>query len=426
MSKHLLSIHLSCIIFIGLLLLTSCNRGSKHGKSILITDITQVEGVVEALAPLPASQKFSCYDWEHYSPTLDNALWFEEEYVRLNHHCLYDSNEDKLPTFEKMQVKWIPELIKNSHQRLTNNPKMNLPEGNTTPNLNPMIRYITTTSESRQQDNGYYQHIDDELSYYVNKGYNKNNYKKEVIEKYAIDDDHILNVFYMPVHPDSVASKSYSQHRAGIALGTSIKISGFFEDEEAKWWEYASMFNHEVAHIFGLKHAWTKYDGCEDTPVNPNCFSRSNTPPCNGVISNNLMDYNNDQRAITPCQLGIYHRTIHDIKSKQRKLVVERWCNYEPDNPIIITEPTHWIGNKDLSRDIIVESGARLTLSCRISMAESAKIIVKDGGHLILDNVRLHNDCGQLWGGIEVPKSIEKSISYRGTNIIENTPNIKS
>lgn len=405
------------IIFIGIFI--GCNS---QGEGHTITHFSQVEAVIEPLPKLASSDRINCNAWEHYTPSPDNAQWFEEEQIRLNFHCMYDSVGDKLIPFSRMKSFWIPHLIQNAHQRLKNHPKMNLPEGNETPVYYPNIRYVTASSMTHKDSAGYYAHIDDHLSYFLNKGKDKNNYKKDVIEKYAIDNDSILNVFFMEVHPDSVISKTYHQHNAGIALGTSVKISGFFEGEEAKWWEYASMFNHEVAHIFGLKHAWTKYDGCEDTPVNPNCFQQTHSPPCDGAISNNLMDYNNDQRAITPCQLGIYHRTIHDITSKQRRLVVERWCNYEANNPIYISEDTHWVGNKDLSRDIIIRNGAKLTLSCRISMAESASIIVMKGGHIFLDNVRLHNDCGQKWRGIAIEdRALTKAISYRGKNSIEDT-----
>jgi len=409
------------LLFLAIVItLLSCNsKSSTH-----IKDLSQITAVVTPLPDLRYEDRVSCDAWENYAPYPENEIWFEEETIRLNFHCMYDSKGDKLLPFERMQGFWIPELIKNADLRLWENPKMNLPIGNTTPALPPMLRYRRTLSEGRRDDHGTYKHVDDELAYFLNKGKQKNNYNKDVIKKYAIDDDHILNVFLMEIHPDSVASKTYKQHKAGIALGTSIKISGF-DEEDPKWWEYAAMFNHEVAHIFGLPHAWTKYDGCDDTPPNANCFSPG-PPPCE-VISNNLMDYNNNQMAITPCQLGRWHRAIHDIKSKKRKLIEERWCNYQAANPIIITEDQQWVGNKDLNRDIIIKSGATLSLSCRISMATSATITVEKGGHLVLDGVRLHNDCGKLWGGIKViGQPIEKAISLRGVNSIEDVVEVKS
>ena len=395
--------------------LSSCKKTQTY-------TLLSMEDVMLYGSELPESDpntRLACSAWENYVPYPENMLWFEQEKIRINFHTMYDSVGDKLMPFkEKRMFLWY--MMDNAHLRLRSNPKMNLPVGNNTPNLQPMYMYEITASPDTNNFNGHYAHVDDELYFYLNKGKHRNNYSKEVIKKYAIHDDTILNVFVMPVHPDSVASKTYKQHNAGVALGTSVKISGFWEDDP-KPWEYAAMFNHEVGHVFGLAHAWTKSDGCEDTPVNPNCFQKTNKEPCKGPISNNLMDYNNEQMAITPCQLGIIHRTMHDIKSKKRKLVKQRWCKYNP-NPIIITDIQEWNGNKDLSKDIIVKGGASLSLSCRISMAKGAKIIVEEGGKLVLDNVRLHNDCGDTWGGIKIhSRNPNQSIIFRGTNVIENT-----
>lgn len=384
-----------------------------------------VRVVGSELPDLDPEMRVSCNDWENYVPYPKNAHWFEKETIRVNFHCMYDTIGDKLLPFEEMKP-FLYKLLDNADLRLRSNPKMNLPEGNNTPNLEPMLAYRITASPDFDDDDGYFKHVDNELYFYLNKGKDRNNYNRAVIQKYAIDDDSILNVFVMPVHPDSVASKTYKQHNAGVALGTSIKISGFWE-EDPKWWNYASMFNHEVAHVFGLAHAWTKTDGCEDTPENPNCFQITGKPPCEGPISNNLMDYNNEQMAITPCQLGRMHRKIHDIRSKQRKLVNERWCEYSPDHPIVIPNNQNWVGNKDLSRDIIVKPGATLSLSCRISFAKGAKIIVEKGGKLVLDNVRLHNDCGDQWGGIILHShDPSQSIVFKGSNVIENAGTLKT
>lgn len=53
--------------------------------------------------------------------------------------------------------------------------------------------------------------------------------------------------------------------------------------------------------------------------------------------------------------------------------------------------------------NVIVNSGVTLTLqNANIYMIEGAKIIIKPGGHLIVDNTKITNGCGELWQGIEV------------------------
>jgi len=117
---------------------------------------------------------------------------------------------------------FIRKLVRNANKRLRKNHKMEMPAGNDTPQLHPRYQYIIVGQD--KDDDGIYYHYDDELYHFINHGRNKNNYKREVIQKYQVNSEEVLNVFLMPHHPDSVASKTYKQATAGIALGTDIKI----------------------------------------------------------------------------------------------------------------------------------------------------------------------------------------------------------
>jgi hypothetical protein len=162
---------------------------------------------------------------------------------------------------------------------------------------------------------------------------------------------------------------------------------------------HATLLNHEIGHIFSLGHAWHE-DGCPDTPNNPNCYSVTGEAPCDSIISNNLMDYNNSQMAITPCQIGRMHLVIARDDSEQRKFIVKDWCHHDTSKQIVIGDHVAWEGARDLSHSILVKSGASLKLCCRLSMPSGSSITLEPGAKLILEEIKVHNDCGETWQGI--------------------------
>ena len=383
---------------------------SRKLQLIRISQINQIEA-------LPSSTPLhNCGDILNYVPD-SNAY---TQIIRVNVHFMDALSNDKNFSLEDGR-KYMRYLIKNANMRIRENKKMNLPEGNNTPALHPKYQYKITGATSDPQDDGFYKHLDDDLYYFLNKGKYKNNYDQNVIKKYSVGKDSILNIFVLPHHPDSVASKTYHATVTGIALGTSLKVSGLYERKD-KPWECASILNHEIGHILGLSHSWLKNDGCEDTPAHSNCWELKDEPPCDGIISNNMMDYNNSQGAISPCQLGIVHRGFSRLNSKTRKILEPQWCRLDTSKIIIIDDLTRWKGDRDIKHDILIKEGGVLEVYCRLSMPENGKITIQSGGKLILNNARLHNACGRQWNGIFM-ESIVKSkgeIIASGSSVIEN------
>lgn len=271
------------------------------------------------------------------------------------------------------------------------NNKLWLPSNNSIPVIPVNIKYVLT---------GVYFHYDDELYYYLHQGSRRNNADYSVIEKYGVGLDTILNIFILPHQSDSARSKTYQSGCVGIALGNAIKIAGIYE-KGLNEWNVRGTFNHEIGHVLGLYHAWT-FDGCEDTPMHENkCWVPENAG-CQGKTSNNMMDYNAWQSALSPCQVGTIHKNLSDNESDVRNLLIKTWCHYDPYKKITIKDSIVWLGSRDLEGDIEIMEGASLRIKCRISMPQGSSIKVHPGGKLILDDCTLHNDCGQLWEGIEV------------------------
>lgn len=340
-----------------------------------------------------------CNDAGGYIPDTNYLHHFRIRKVRVVFHFM--NSTDSLNNFpEKEASNFAWQLLESVNGLMAENRKLNLPEDNDIPILPTLIQYEWTHSPDYP---AVQHHYDDELYYIVTRGKNRNNADRRAMDKYALRND-VVNIFVMPHHPDSVASKSYSPFESGIALANNLKITGIYENKK-KPWEIRGLLAHELGHVLGLSHAWTGYDGCDDTAKHPNlCFSQTGIPPCDGPISNNLMDYNSSQNALSPCQIGKMHSNMSRMNSMQRRLVVKDWCQLDTSANIIIKDQIHWSGSKDLNGHIIIKDGGQLMVDCRVSMAPGAKIIVQPGGRLFLRNAHIYNDCGENWGGIELRK----------------------
>lgn len=415
---------LSAVIFVF-----SC-RGSKDLSTVIITSNEDVimmseEKIIESSAETFAEEimekeKWSCTNSSSYIPYDKDSVFFDTRIIRVNFHVMDRSLKDQ--NFREgtgEAEEYLPKLLENANKRLRKNFKMNLPAGNNTPQLNPRYQYRLVGNEPG--DDGIYYHYDDDLYYFLNHGRKKNNYKKEVIFKYAVNSENVINIFLMPHHPDSVKSKTYKESNSGIALGTDLKLGANWGSKRERFWKYATLLNHEIGHVMNLRHSWIRNDGCDDTPEHKRNWQPGSKYP-DGLTTNNVMDYNASQMAFSPCQLGRVHQVISTKGSKQRSLVVPDWCDFDPNTEIVIDREVSFTGEKDFNKDIIIEEGGKLIINCRLSMAKSSRIVVRPGGYLELNNCYLHNDCGDEWLGIEVQKQKKKvgQVRYSGEVIIEN------
>lgn len=193
---------------------------------------------------------------------------------------------------------------------------------------------------------------------------------------------------------------------------------------------------HEIGHTLAMDHLYD-YEPCDETDMDylSDAFgtTASGTKTCliPPGATDAFMGGNMYGNYITPLQLGRMHRNAHFLSC--RKFIY----NTHPEdvyhdhtgegqlNPYIITKNENWDFDIKMYNDIVVKSGKKLSIKCRVLMPYHGNIIVEPGAELEIDGgiIGAHHDS-TMWYGISVlgdkNQSQDGSIPVQGIITMKN------
>lgn len=269
------------------------------------------------------SSSNTCDDWDEYENI--NPSNTQTKQIRITVHVFqkddgtgnftpYDTNGN--PTGDYWHIKAMVDEISNI---ASNHPQMNM---------------VTTSphyQDSRIRSKFLTVHVwkDDDM-------WSRSNYSSaangEAMYDY-VDAQNIPN-FNNSIHllvPGEVYSKTGGRASGFGDLRWST-ISNWHHNRQTSGNNYYphTLIFHEIGHNVSLQHTWNENDGCDDTPQHPThpgfqCWSinNPNDSRCDEIteVSNNVMDYNSVQRALTQCQIQRVHNFLISNPSRLQQSI---------------------------------------------------------------------------------------------------------
>ena len=379
-----------------------------------------------------SSPDFSAFykHMESYVPDAGNSAFNAvDKTIHVNFHIWQDQNGEG----NLYNTPWI---IARLNQVIDDvNFNYETPSNSTDPQLSYTVDELTHTYLHVELDSIYfYQDSTIDQHLHLSDGYGHN-----------IELDDYLEANYperqtgLAIH---IARRNFSSNWGGYSDYGSIETyyrvnpeMNFSTDHD--WW-FQEHIGHEMGHSLDLWHTYDVAPSWQQN-CNPNYedfLTDVYDPAWNGstscvnmgnctvglqegaACSDNLMSGPTSHH-ISRLQTGIMHRSC--VLINQRNTRYNDWGMPIRDHvtgystiPFIVSTDQTWDFSMKFYQDLVIEDGATLTVQCELQFVPQAKIIVKQGGKLILDGGKLTNEryYRDYWQGIFVEGDPAGQYSY--------------
>ena len=170
---------------------------------------------------------------------------------------------------------------------------------------------------------------------------------------------------------------------------------------------------HEFGHNCGLNHSY-KTGACETINITDceflwDLFGHTKQPWCNEdtaathvcfhdggwscepsdpttTCTNNIMGGTYLSRHFTALQCGRIHRALSVAP-------IRKYAYGYSSTPYVVSSSQTWDFTRKMYQDIVIDSLATLTITCTLEMVDSARLIIRPGGKLIVNGGTLTNAC---------------------------------
>lgn len=289
----------------------------------------------------------------------------------------------------------------------------------------------------------FYQDPSSDSSYYESNSYGHNQLLDSYLEANHPERTRALNLHLVKkgIWWDTINGGAWASVGGYSDYGS---IESFYRtipdmnDNDVHDYWYAAHLAHEIGHSFDLWHTY-------DHGYSQTCsFSQSSylwdvfdttssCPPCNSCLIPNHALNNNHMGGGDN-----FHKSVLQMAISQRSIALNNFHNGNygvrdhvtgySEVPWEVSEDETWDFSMKLYQDLVIKTGATLTVQCELQFVPQAGIVVEPGARLIMDGGKLTSEWYHqgFWRGIQVHGTTNQHQfpadhpTYQGIVILKN------